>query len=905
MAERIKGITVEIGGDTVGLDKALKGVNKTSRSLQSELKDVQRLLKFDPNNAELMAQKQNLLNDQIENTNKKLKQLKEAEAQVQAQFEKGDIKEEQYRAFQRELQDTQQFLRHTENALADLKDEQDEVGNHTKQLNQLFQSQNKTLEDYADVLGNRLVRSIQNGTASSRDLQKAFRLVGKDALGASVDVDEIRQALNKLDSGEASIKEIRKELQKLSSDAGEAEGAIDKLGNKLGGLEGVIGGLGAGIGLDAILGKSLDMADLKAVIDVSMNLPDESKQAVYDSIKTVEAYGIDAQESLSGVRKQFQLNGDVSDEENAKIVKYAGVIQKAYQDIDFNELIQETNEMTKGLNMSQEEALGMTKTLLDLGFPPEQLDIISEYGSQLSRAGYTAEEIQGVFASGIETKSWNIDNLMDGLKEGRILLAEFGAEVPKAVADSLAGTDISVQQVQNWGKAIAEGGEQGKQAMFDVALALSQVEDETKRNELGTKLFGTMWEEQGKNITDTIIGAKDNQVALTEGTNNLAEATKKIDASPQVALNTALTEMNTALAPLFTMVAEFVTVIANWASQNPVLAGTIVAIVTVLGILIGIALAVTSAFALASASGITLAGVMAVLTSPITLVIAIIVALIAIGVALYKNWGTIQEKGRALNKTVSEAFSNMRKAVSEKMQEIWTKIKEIWGKVQAFFEGIDLKQIGKDIIAGLISGITAKATELYRKATEIASNISKKIKKALDSKSPSRVTMKIGKDVGEGLAIGIDRSKGIVGKSATGLASEVVTSVGSFAGKVGNTANQLAEQVIKTFEAFLPDAGDDILNKYFNAIRDDGDYMNDWLTHLPKEMNSALKGIGKLLAPELEGQALTGNPNADFAYQYDKYRAPLTVNLHSPKALDVREANKVFNRTVNKMSLMW
>ena len=406
----------------------------------------------------------------------------------------------------------------------------------TKQLNQLFQTQNKTIEDYADVLGNRLVRSIQNGTASSRDLQKAFRLVGKDALGASVDVDEIRQALNKLDSGEASIKGVRKELQKLSNDAGEAEGAIDKLGDKLGGLEGAIGGIGAGLGLDAIIGKSLDMADLKAVIDVSMNLPDESKQAVYDSIKTVEAYGIDAQESLSGVRKQFQLNGDVSDEENAKIVKYAGVIQKAYQDIDFNELIQETNEMTKGLNMSQEEALGMTKTLLDMGFPPEQLDIISEYGSQLSRAGYTAEEIQGVFASGIQTKSWNIDNLMDGLKEGRILLAEFGAEVPKAVADSLAGTDISAQQVQAWGQAMAEGGEKGKQAMFDVALALSQVEDETKRNEIGTKLFGTMWEEQGKNITDTIIGAKDNTIALTEGTDNLAESAKKIDASPQVAI---------------------------------------------------------------------------------------------------------------------------------------------------------------------------------------------------------------------------------------------------------------------------------------------------------------------------------------------------------------------------------
>ena len=573
MAERIKGITVEIGGDTVGLEKALKGVNQTSRRLQSELTDVKKLLKFDPNNTELMAQKQNLLNKQIENTSEKLNQLKEAEASVQEQFEKGKIKEEQYRAFQRELQDTQQFLKHTENALADLKAEQNEVESSTKELNQLFATQNKSLENYADTLGNKLVKNIQNGTASSRELKKAFALVGKEALGAEVDIDQVRQALNKLDTGEGAIKGVRKELQKLSSDAGEAEGAIDKLGGKLGGLEGALGGIGAGLGLDAIIGKSLDTADLKAVIDVSMNIPPESKETVYDAIKAVEAYGVDAQEALSGVRKQFQLNGDISDKENQKIVKYAGVISKAYQDIDFNELIQETNEMTKGLEMSQEEALGMTKTLLDMGFPPEQLDIISEYGSQLSRAGYTAEEIQGVFASGIETKSWNIDNLMDGLKEGRILLSEFGAEVPKAIKESLAGTEISAQQVQAWGQAMAEGGEKGKDAMFDVALALSQVEDETKRNELGVAFFGTMWEEQGKNITDTILGAKDNQVALTEGTNNLAEATKKIDASPQVALNTALTEMNTALAPLLTIVAEFVTIIANWATTKPCFSG--------------------------------------------------------------------------------------------------------------------------------------------------------------------------------------------------------------------------------------------------------------------------------------------------------------------------------------------
>jgi hypothetical protein len=723
------------------------------------------------------------------------------------------------------VKDTQQFLKHTENALADLKAEQNQVESSTKQLNQLFETQGKTLEDYADILGTKLVRSIQNGTASSRDLQKAFDKVGKDALGASVDIDEIRQALNKLDTGEASIKGVRKELNKLSSDAGEAEGAIDKLGDKLGGLEGAIGGIGAGIGIGAIIEKSLNMGDLKAQIDVSMNVPDESKKAVYDSIKAIEAYGLDAQEALTGVRRQFQLNGDISDQENQKIIKYAGAISKAYNTIDFTELIQETNEMAKGIGMSHEEALGMTKTLLDLGFPEEQLDIISEYGQQLARAGYTAEEIQGVFASGIQTGSWNIDNLLDGLKEGRIKLAEFGTEVPKAIKESLAGTDISAKQVQAWGTAIAEGGDKGKEAMLDVALALSQVEDETKRNELGVAFFGTMWEEQGSKITDTLLGAKDNQVALTEGTNNLAEATKKIDASPQVALNTALTEMTEALAPLLTTVAEFVTMIANWAQQNPLLAGSIVAIVTILGILIGLFLALAPVLALVTTGAITFAGVMAVLTSPIMIAIGVIAGLIVIGALLWKNWGTLQEKGRALNKTVSEAFSNMRKAVSEKMQEIWTKIKEIWGKVQNFFEGINLKQIGKDIIGGLISGITAKASELYRKATEIASNISKKIRKALDSKSPSRVTMAIGEDVGDGLAIGMKNTMGSIGRMATKMA--------------------------------------------------------------------------KVAVPEVDpkmAMATTGATSAGNSF---------IVNLNSPKALDVREANRVFNRTVNKMSLMW
>lgn len=117
MANKIKGMTIEIGGDTQKLTKALEGVNKQSRDLQGELKQVERLLKLDPKNTELLAQKQELLGKAISNTKKKLETLKEAERQVQAQFEKGEIGEEQYRAIQREVIQTEQQLKNLEQQL--------------------------------------------------------------------------------------------------------------------------------------------------------------------------------------------------------------------------------------------------------------------------------------------------------------------------------------------------------------------------------------------------------------------------------------------------------------------------------------------------------------------------------------------------------------------------------------------------------------------------------------------------------------------------------------------------------------------------------------------------------------------------------------------------------------------
>ena len=114
MANNIKGITIEIGGDTTKLDKALSGVNKEVRSTQVELREVNKLLKMDPKNTEALAQKQQLLTKAVGETKEKLDVLKTAEAQVEEQFKKGEVSEEQYRALKREIEATEISLKKLE-----------------------------------------------------------------------------------------------------------------------------------------------------------------------------------------------------------------------------------------------------------------------------------------------------------------------------------------------------------------------------------------------------------------------------------------------------------------------------------------------------------------------------------------------------------------------------------------------------------------------------------------------------------------------------------------------------------------------------------------------------------------------------------------------------------------------
>lgn len=114
MANNIKGITIEIGGNAQKLKDVLSDVNKETRKTQAELKEVERLLKLDPKNTEALAQKQKLLKQAISETKDKLDVLKTAEVQVEKQFQRGEVSEEQYRALKREIEATELSLKNLE-----------------------------------------------------------------------------------------------------------------------------------------------------------------------------------------------------------------------------------------------------------------------------------------------------------------------------------------------------------------------------------------------------------------------------------------------------------------------------------------------------------------------------------------------------------------------------------------------------------------------------------------------------------------------------------------------------------------------------------------------------------------------------------------------------------------------
>lgn len=229
-SKKLKGITIEIDGNTTGLSDSLKDVNKNLYSVQSELKQVDNLLKFDPGNAELAAQKQALLSDAIEQTIEKLKTLRTAKEQADAKLASGDMSQKQYRELEREiiaaenslkqLNGTSQTYNTTTNQLeknvVDLSSAMSALDKVANTISGVF----KTIAASAGALGASLVAA----EASTREYRTDLSRLEENAKAANLDFDNMKNNLSDLtaltDETDSSVEALSNLMQTGFDDAG-------------------------------------------------------------------------------------------------------------------------------------------------------------------------------------------------------------------------------------------------------------------------------------------------------------------------------------------------------------------------------------------------------------------------------------------------------------------------------------------------------------------------------------------------------------------------------------------------------------------------------------------------------------------------------------------------------------
>ena len=206
MANRIQGITVEIGGDTTKLSTALKSVNSEIKSTESALKDVNKLLKLDPGNTELLSQKHNLLAKAVEETKEKLSALKSAAEQANTALANGEISQAQYDALQREIVETEQKLKDLENQAKQSATAVQKIANAGEKLktagDNISTAGQKLLPATAAItgLGTAAVKTASNFESSMSQVQATMGIT-KDAMsmldGQSVNTMDALSSLAK------------------------------------------------------------------------------------------------------------------------------------------------------------------------------------------------------------------------------------------------------------------------------------------------------------------------------------------------------------------------------------------------------------------------------------------------------------------------------------------------------------------------------------------------------------------------------------------------------------------------------------------------------------------------------------------------------------------------------------
>lgn len=576
----IKGITIQIGAETTGLDKALKNVNKQSREIGKELRDINRGLKFNPKNTELLSQKQKVLGDQVGATRDKLKQLKSAEKEVQEQFKRGEISAEQYRAFKREIVETESKLEHYKRQVIETAKEKDKLGKALQDLGKGLQSfGEKTTE-----VGKNLTTKV------------TLPLVGVGVAASKLGI-EFEKGMSEVAAASGATGDELKQLEKAARDAGattdkSARDAADALKYM------------ALAGWDVEDSQKALMPVLKLSSAANMDLG-RTSDLVTDSMATL-GLGIDDLDGYLDILAQTSRNS------NTDVDKLGEAFLVVGGRLNLLGVSAEDGAVALGVLANNgikgsEAGRGLNAVLTNLTAPTGQAQ------KALDELKISAFDSSGEFIGLEETLKLVEEKTKDMTKEQQNMYYSMiaGKEHSKTFTALMSGLGGGFDELT------------GHINNSDGAL-----------------------EDMYNTATDNTMGAINNLKSALE------ELSLKIFDSLQptieklVAWVQKVTDKFNALSPE--------------TQENIVRIGMLVAAIgpalMIMGKLIGIVGGIIGTFGKMVTAVKAAGAVIGLLASPIGIAIAAIAAIIAIGVALWKNWDKIKEQGNKLK----QFFNNLK-----------------------------------------------------------------------------------------------------------------------------------------------------------------------------------------------------------------------------------------------------
>ena len=731
----IKGITIEIGGDTTGLQKALSGVNDKLKNTQAQLKDVNTLLKLDPSNTVLVAQKQELLKNAIADTASKLDTLEAAQKDVTAALEAGKIGQEEYMAFQREVEATKATLSRYQSELDGLNTEQDRLATNTERLSKLFDALGADVDDYADVLGSKLVTAIKNGSASSDQLKLAIEKIGRSATDGKADIKQMTDALDTVDDGQA-IKNLIQDLKEAGTQADNTSEQLDEMGKTLSAgalMEAAdqLSGLGDKITELGDKAKDAFLETQDATVKASTYFGETGKAAEETAgvIKDVYAEGVgDSMDSVSNAVITVKKNlKDLDETTLTHLTEQAITLDELYG-IDMNETLRGVNSLMEQYGLTAQQAMDyiVKGTQNGLDKTNELGDNLSEYSGKFAQAGYSAQEYFQLLQNGLDNGAYNLDKVNDAINEVTTRL------VDGTIADSLSKIDEKTGEVQagtgGWSKEVEDvfkqwqqGGATQKDVIDAIVTDIQNTENQQDKLNKAALAFGTMAEDGNAkfiesltsvgNTYDDVAGSAENMFDQSTTDSQTFEASMRQLEQSLVPLGEALMNLaNNIIPPIASgikTIGEFFGKLPEPVQNFVVILGAVIAAFTTL------APAILAVINTVSILGVATLG-------PIIGIIAGVAAAITAIIAIVKNWGAISEWFGEIWEKVKEKCSQVWESIcsffTETIPQAWDSLVSkfqsipewwagIWQQVADFFSGIWQSMMENPVLSSIVTTI--------------------------------------------------------------------------------------------------------------------------------------------------------------------------------------------------------